>query len=464
MSRRFVIPAFAAVLLGGCMTGQDYVRPELAIPDNFRHAGAAAKEIDPLGWWEQFNDPVLTEHIQVALDRNLDLRIAAARLQEYQATYIGAGAPALPQVGLGLNNSRSRQGNAPIAASYQGYFSLSWELDFWGRIRRLSEAAHADFIGQEQAQKALVLSLVSSVATSYIQLRELDFRLAIGRRTLEARKESERLAKLSYQTGVISEMELRQAGSEYQGTAINVQQLELAVAQKENELNLLLGRNPEAIKRGRSIDELAAPVIPAGLPSQLLARRPDILQAEQALIAANARVGSARANLFPTISLTGTYGVASAQLSGLFSGANRAWAVAPSTPLVSLPIFSGGSLLAQLTASEAQRDQALTGYQKAVQSAFRETEDALVGVTKSGEQKQTQSRLVAELRRYAYLARLRYENGVTSNLEVLDSQRNLYSAEQGLAQNLSAALIATVNLYKALGGDWHAKEAPVPPR
>lgn len=464
MIKRSIIPAILTLLLGGCMTGQDYTRPAVEVPDNFRFAsaaGMAAQSPAPMvRWWEQFNDPVLSETIQVALAQNLDLRIATTRLLEYQAIRTVAGAPLLPQVTLPLTETRTSQGNFPITDVYQGGLSLAWELDFWGRIRRLSEAAQADLLGQEQARQAVILTLVSAVATSYIQLRELDARLEIAVRTRASREEVQRLAKVRFQVGTISELELKQASAEYQGTVISVQQLEQAVAQKENELSLLLGRNPGAIKRGRSLDALAAPPVPAGLPSELLTRRPDIAQAEQVLIGANARVGAAQASLFPTISLTSTYGGASTQLSQLFSGANRMWTFVPS---VSVPIFNAGSLSAQVAVSEARREQALDGYRKAVQAAFRDTEDALVGLTKAGEQKTAQAKLVEEVRRYAQLAKLRYENGVTSNLEVLDSQRSLFTAEQTLVQAQSAALVATVNLYKALGGDWGVDGNPNQP-
>lgn len=462
MIKRNIVPAVLTLFLGACMTGQDYTRPAVEVPANFRYAidagSQAAMSAASQRWWEQFNDPVLSEMIQTALAQNLDLRIATTRLLEYQAIRVVSGAPLLPQVTLPVTETRTSQGNAPITDVFQGGLSLAWELDFWGRIRRLSEAAQADLLGQEQARRAVVLSLVSAVATSYIQLRELDARLEIAVRTRTTREEAQRLAKVRYQVGTVSELELKQANAEYQGTVVSVRQLEQAVAQKENELSLLLGRNPAAVKRGRSLEALAAPAIPAGLPSELLTRRPDIVQAEQVLIGANARVGAAQASLFPTISLTGNYGGASTQLAQLFTGANRIWSFVPS---VSVPIFNAGSLAAQVTVSEARREQALDGYRKAIQAAFRDTEDALIGVTKAGEQKAAQAALVEEVRRYAHLARLRYENGVTSNLEVLDSQRSLFTAEQTLVQAQSAALVATVNLYKALGGDWGVDNPPV---
>jgi len=440
-----------AFFLSGCMMGQDYSRPEVDIPTQFRNASTEAKTVSPAYWWRQFGDPVLSEAVETALANNLDLTIATARLKEYEASRTTTAAPLWPQIGLAASETKNRQGNAPVVKNLQAGFTLAWELDFWGRIRRLSEAANADYLSQEAARQAVLLTLISSVASSYIQLRELDSRLEMARRTRDARRESERLAQLRFKAGVISEMELRQAGSELQTTLFSLQQLEQAVVQKENELSLLLGRNPGPIERGQPIETLSVPAIPSGLPSDVLARRPDIRQAEQALIAAHARVGAAKASLFPTISLTGNRGSASPQLSGLFSGPNRVWSFVSS---LTQPIFSGGGLLASLRVSEARREQALAEYRKAIQSSFRETEDALIALQKSEEQKISQSKLVEEVRRYAHLANLRYQAGITSHLELLDAQRNLFAAEQGLAQAQSAVLIASINLYKALGGDW----------
>lgn len=456
MTTRRIVSAVLAVALSGCMMGRDYSRPAVDVPDRFRYAlpagGARAQPpAAALEWWQQFNDPVLTDLISSALQYNYDLRIAAARLLEFQALVASARSPLFPQLTATGSKTRAGQGPLGITETYQGGLGLSWELDFWGRIRRLSEAAYADFVGQEYAQRAVALSLIGAVSSSYIQLRELDERLDLARRTRDSRNEAQRLAALRYKSGTISELELKQAAGEYLVSVSTVEQLEQAVAQKENELNVLLGRNPGEIVRGKRIDTLVVPVVPAGLPSALLTRRPDILRAEQGLVAANARVGAAKANFFPTISLTGAYGGASIQLASLFTAANRQWSFSPG---FSAPVFTGGALTAQLAASEQQREQALLGYRQTVQSAFREVEDALVAITKTREQIATQTRLVEELRRYSYLAHRRYMNGLTSNLEVLDAERNLFSAEQSLVQAQSAALVATVDLYKALGGDW----------
>lgn len=459
MTNRYLPSLLLILSLGGCAVGQDYQRPVLDVPSDYRFAVTAEAPAAAAEWWDQFNDPVLGRLVKTALERNADLRIATARLQEYRSTYVGTRGALYPQLTLPTTLTRSRQGPYPVQDVYQSGLSLSWELDFWGRIRRLSEASQADYLGQVHARQAVVLSLVSAVLSSYVELRELDSRLAIARRTQLDRQEAVRIARVRFDAGVISEMELKQATSENEGTIFNVQQLEQAVLQKENEVCVLLGRNPEPIPRGQAIQDLQIPKIPSGLPSDLLARRPDILQAEQALVAANARVGAAKANLFPTISLTGVYGSASNELSTLFTGPTRVWNFIPS---VSIPVFSGGTLWAQLTASRARQEQALALYDKTIQSAFRESEDALVGITKTAERKATQARLVDEVSRYARLARLRYADGVTSFLEVLDSQRNLYTAEQGSVQAQSAALLAMIDLYKALGGDWEAATADRP--
>ena len=452
MMTRYFKSFLSVLLLAGCALGPDYQRPDVKMPAAYRFAIASDTPVTAAqNWWGQFNDPVLSALIEEGLAQNADLRIATARLQEYQAIRVASRAPIYPQLSLPTTLTRSRQGDNPVQEIYQSGLSLSWEIDFWGRIRRLNEATQADYLGQVNARQALQLSLVSAIASSYIQLRELDARLEIARQTQVDRDEAARLARVRFAAGVISEMVVKQATAEQEGTIFSVQQLEQLLAMKENEISLLLGRNPGAIARGRSIHELTMPQVPAGLPSDLLLRRPDILLAEQTLAAANARVGAAKASLFPTISLTGLYGSASPELSSLLTGPTRLWNFVPG---VSLPIFSGGALWAQLTASEARQEQALAGYTKAIQSAFRETEDALIGVSKSREQQATQARLLGEVQRYARLARLRYEDGVSSYLEVLDSQRNLYGAEQGHLQARSAALVAIVNLYKALGGDW----------
>jgi multidrug efflux system outer membrane protein len=297
----------------------------------------------------------------------------------------------------------------------------------------------------------VILSLTSAVATSYVTLIDFDRQLAIAKRTAASREEYYRIFKLRFEGGVVSQVELEQARSEYELALATIPSLEKLIGQQENALSVLLGRNPGPIVRDRAIDKLVLPQVPAGLPSELLERRPDLRQAEQTLIAANARIGVAKAQFFPSISLTALFGAASASLSGLFNGPAQTWAYAAS---VGQPIFTGGSLTAQLFITEAQRKRALLEYQKAIQTAFREVSDALIDQAKTREQLAAQARQVAALRDYARLARLRYENGYTSYLEVTDAETKLFNAELQYTQAQGQLFFALINVYKAMGGGW----------
>jgi multidrug efflux system outer membrane protein len=329
--------------------------------------------------------------------------------------------------------------------------SASWEIDLWGRIRRQSEAALADLLASEEARLGVVLTLVSSVAAGYITLRDLDKQLEISRRTVDTREGVLNLFELRFKGGVVSQVELAQVRSEYESAATTIPTIERAIAQTEHALSLLLGRHPGPIARGRTIDELLPIGVPAGLPSELLERRPDIRQAEQNLIAANARIGAARALYYPTISLTGLLGVASTSLGNLFSGPARTWSFVGE---VTGPIFTGGSIEGTLAQAEAQQRQLLAAYERTIQNAFREVDDALVDQLKSRQRLEAQARQIAALRDYARLSRARYEGGYASYLEVLDSERSLFSAELGHAQTQADLLNAVVNVYKAMGGGW----------
>jgi multidrug efflux system outer membrane protein len=297
----------------------------------------------------------------------------------------------------------------------------------------------------------VILSLVSAVANSYIGLRDLDKQLEVAVRTAESRKGSYDLFKMRYEGGVISELELNQVKSEYEQALATIPQIEKQIAFQENGLSVLIGRNPGPILRGKSMDELVLPAVPAGLPSDILTRRPDIRQAEQALIAANARIGVAKAQFFPTISLTGLFGWSSTALDNLFTGPAKVWSYAGG---LTAPIFTGGSLMGQLRATEAIQQQTLFTYQSAIQNAFREVDDALVDQRRTREQLEAQQRQVDALKEYARIARLRYDNGYTSYIEVLDAERSLFNAELQYAQTQGVLFQALVNLYKAVGGGW----------
>jgi multidrug efflux system outer membrane protein len=336
-------------------------------------------------------------------------------------------------------------------SAYQALASASWEIDLWGRIRRLSESAQATLFATEQARRCVVLSLVSTVASSYLQLRALDDQIEISRRTLAAYAESVRLFELQFRYGVINQMTVEQARSQYEAAAAQIPQLESQAVQLENALSILLGRNPGPIQRGKPLVELALPAVPAGLPSDMLERRPDIAQAEQLLIAANARIGAARAQYFPSISLTGTFGGASAELSNLFSGPARVWSFAGA---LAGPIFTGGAVAGTVAQAEAAQKAAILGYELAIQSAFADVENALVSRAKTDEQLQAQERLVKSLSEYERLARLQYVGGYTPYLTVLNAQQQLFPAELSYAQIRAQNLNALVGLYKSMGGGW----------
>ena len=456
-----IISFVLAVMLSACTLGPDYRRPVVNPPSSWRFDEKEAKEVANTEWWEQFGDPVLNELIRSALQENKDIRIAVARVQEFMGRYGVTKAALYPQVGaagIGTRKRVTHYTNPPWApgtenpySDYQALLSASWEIDVWGRIRRATEAARAELLSSEEGQRAVVLTVATAVATAYMDLRDLDMQLEIAERTAKSRGESFDLFKLRFGRGLISELELRQIESEYQSALATIPLLQKLIAQQENALSVLLGRNPGPIQRGRPLEELALPAVPSGLPSQLLERRPDIRQAEQNLIAANARIGVAKALYFPVISLTGVFGVESTDLSRLFTGPARNWSY--SVP-ISAPVFTAGGIAGQVRVAEAVQQQALFRYQQAVQTAFREVEDSLVDQDKSREQLAIQKRQVEALRSYAALARLRYENGYTSFLEVLDAERGLFSAELTYTQTKGVLFRALVNLYKSMGGGW----------
>ena len=443
------------------MVGPNYHRPQVDTPQSWRFEDKQAKDVANTAWWEQFDDPVLTDLIKVALQENKDLLIAAYRVEEFMGYYVSTRGSLFPQVDASASAGRQRltergisqipQGSQPTFDNYQAVINMSWEIDIWGRLRRATEAARADLLSTEEARRAVILTLVTSVANAYIDLRDLDRQLDIARSTAKTREDSYELFKLRFEGGVISELELSQVKSEYENALAEIPQIEKNIAQQENALSLLISRNPGSIPRGKTIDELVIPSVPQGLPSDLLERRPDIRQVEQDLVAANARIGVAKALYFPKISLTGLFGFSSTDLSKLFTGPAKTWNWA--VP-VSAPIFTGGTISGQVQVAEAQQQQALLQYQKAIQTAFREVDDALVDQQKSSERLAVQSRQVDALRNYAQLARLRYENGYTSYLEVLDAERSLFSAEINYSQTQGTLFKAVVNLYKAMGGGW----------
>lgn len=443
-----------------CTTGPDYKRPAIDVPASWRIEEEQAKDVANTPWWEQFGDPVLNDLIGTALEGNNDLRIASARVEEYMGRLGVTRADFFPQASLAGEGYRTHVSdyNPVWSPTFKNPYSdhrvsvnASWEIDIWGRIRRANEAARAGLVGSEEGRRAVVLILVASVASGYTDLRYLDKQLEIARRTAQSRQESYELSKLRLERGLISELELRQIQSEYQTALAAVPRLEKAIAQQENALGVLAGRNPGPIARGRNLDELIMPVVPQAMPSLLLERRPDIRQAEQDLIAANARIGVAKAAYFPAISLTGSYGVENAELSKLFTGPAKTWSY---TMPVSMPIFTAGAISGRVRAAEAVQQQALFRYQKAIRNAFREVDDSLVDQRKSREELLVEKEHVKSLQAYARLAKARYETGHTNYLEVLDAERSLFNTELAYAQAQGSLFRALVTLYKSMGGGW----------
>ncbi|MGY1457775.1 efflux transporter outer membrane subunit [Luteimonas sp. A534] len=460
--RTCLFAALVATSVAGCITvGPDYVRPGVDTPDAWRIDYPKTAEIANTKWWEQFGDPVLNELIETALQENRDVRIAAARIDQFIGALTATRSQALPQVGYSTDASRtraSREGQPPIPDSVDPHFELyqaalgaSWQLDLFGRVRRLSEAAQARVYASEQAQRGVVLSLVSGVASSYIALRGFDQQREIVEATARNFGETERIFQLRFDYGVISNTELMQIKSQHRQALAAIPAIEQQITATENRISLLLGRNPGPIPRGKTIDELTAPPIPGDLPAALLQRRPDILQAEQNLVAANASIGAARALYYPTISLTGLLGSISTSFGNFLSGSAKAWSAGAS---LAGPIFTSGAVEGQVRAAEAQERQAFFGYEQTILNAFRETNDALSGSQNRIEEVAQQRERVVALREFARLSRLKFEAGLVGYVEVLVADNELFAAEIGLARVLTDRHIQAVNVYQAMGGGW----------
>jgi multidrug efflux system outer membrane protein len=456
------------LLLAGCSVGPDYKRPELSIPTEFRgrapDAPTGAESLGDVGWWQIFQDETLQSLIRAALAENYDLRIAAARVidararvtinRSFQFPDLSASASA-PYTYLPGDRApfQIRETFNPV-----GSFDMFWELDFWGRFRRSTEAARADLLSSESARRFVVTTLVSDVATAYFQLRELDLELEISKRTLEIRRNSLRLVKLRQEGAVASMMDVRQAEVLLYTAAETVPDVERRIEQTENLISVLLGRNPDAVPRGRPLlQQLALPAIPAGLPSSLLERRPDVQDAEGQLAAATARIGVAKSDYFPRVFLTGAAGAGGVNIDGRWFGPQGILAIAPQ---LTLPIFNTGRVGAGVDSATAQAQAALERYRQTVLQAFRDVSDSLVEHRKRGEFRVQQELLVTSLRDAARLADVRYRGGVTSYLEVLDTERQLFDAELALVQAQRDELLAVVRLYRALGGGWTVDQPP----
>ena len=463
--RKRVLWCILLFMATGCATvGPDYKRPAVDIPATWRFEEKEARDLANTAWWEQFNDPVLNGLVATALQENKDLRIATARVEEFFGRYFSTRGDQYPLAGASGSGSRERvteKGPSPIPPGvdstfnfYQAFLSASWELDFWGKYRRATEAARAELFSSEEARRTVVMTLVSAVAGTYVEILALDKQLEITNHTAESRKQTWDLFQLRFDKGIISEVDVSQADAEYQDALARVPDIERAIAQAENALSVLLGRNPGPIPRGLTIDQMILPEVPLGLPSDLLERRPDMRAAEQTLVAANAQIGVAKSLYFPTISLTGAFGTVSTDLSDLFTGPSKVWNFG--VPLT-VPIFTAGRIGGQVKGAEAFEQQALYSYLQTVQNAFREVDDALVDRAKTQQRLQALARQVNALKNYKRLARMRYDEGYTSYLEVLDAERSLFNTELTYTSAQNALFQSLTNIYKSMGGGWIEK-------
>lgn len=453
----------AALLTSGCTLGPNYKRPIVAVPSFYRGMvpeQGTQTQIVPLGdqkWWDIFQDEQLRALIRTALEQNYDLRIAGSRVLEAQAQLGIVRADQFPTLGAGaaINDTRAAQSKfLPAFETSTGQVNLSaaWDLDFWGKFRRATEAARANLLATEWGRQEVVSTLVANVAGAYFQLRALDLQLEISKRTLDSRQESLRLTQLLADGGSISLLDVRQAEQLVFTASAEVPALEQRIEQQENFLSTLLGQNPTDVPRGKALtDQPQPPVVPPGLPSALLERRPDIREAEAQLMAANAQIGVARAAYFPDIALSGNGGFQSSALSGLFSGPAGAWSFGA---LLTQPIFTGGRLHSQVRLAEARQQTAVLLYEQSIQGAFRDVSDALVAYKKTREFRTQEGSLFQSAQDAARLSHDRYAGGATGYLEVLTNETNAFSAELGLAQARLNELLAVVQLYEALGGGW----------
>src|SRR5881296_554659 len=467
-SQQIVSGVVAAALLGGCAIGPDYKRPSVAEPPTFRgQVTAEAASFADAPWWEVFQDRSLKALIQEALRSNYDVSIAVARVQEARANLSVARSDLYPSFDYSGGVSRSKIGpgvlgrpGGPAPSATNFYFasmSASWELDIWGRIRRSNEAARATLLATEDARRGVWLTLVSDLAQAYFELLALDVRLEIARNSTEAYQRTYNVFQDRFRFGTASRLETARAEGALGEAQATIPQLESDIVAKENQIGILLGKTPAPIPRGTPMyAQAVVPTVPAGLPSTLLERRPDLRQAEEQLVSANARVGVAKAEFFPKLSLTALFGTASPEVSALTGGSATIWAVAG---MLSGPLFNAGRTLGTYRASIAQWEQARLQYEQAVLTALREVSDALTALGKLSEAETGQERAVKALEQAVGYATDRYRHGLASYFEVLEAQQQLYPAQTTLAQIRQDRLLTHVRLYKALGGGWSLSDA-----
>ena len=451
----FVLPLVAA--LAGCALTPDYQRPELDVPSVYDEHVSAGESVANLPWWELFEDGVLNELIAIALEENKDLGVALARVSEVRALVTFTRADQFPFIDVFAGGGRGRPSKdldpgASTSDSFEASAGLTFELDLWRKLSRATEAARADLLGTEATYRNVTITLVATVATTYLLLRDLDERLEISRRTVVSRRDSLEIIKARFNKGTVPELDVNQAEVELAIGEAAVASFERGTAQAENALSVLLGSNPGPVARGLPLDSQGfPPEVPAGLPSELLQRRPDVEAAEHALAAETARAGVAEALRYPSFSVTGSFGTASDELTSLNFNEAKAWNLLGG---MLAPLFNSGKLKSQAVAQWARTEQALKSYEGTLLRAFQEVEDSLIAIRTFNAEHAARTRQAAAARNASVLSRARYDGGVVDYLEVLDSERNLFTAELEESRVLAEALSSVVTLYKALGGGW----------
>ena len=455
--RKIIVVALLPLFLAGCTVGPKYVRPAVQPPANFyAEQQTAANSAADLAWWDLFKDPILQDLIREALKNNYDLQLAMARVEQERALLGVSRSQYYPQVAYGASISGQQSPTTPNHTYYSYSFSTLWEIDLFGRIRKLNEAQRAVYFSSEEARRDVRLVVLSDVAQGYFQLRALDEQLAIAHRTVKSFEETLDLFQRKFEGGAASGLEVARAQAALSNVAAVIPDFERQIVAQENALNLLLGRNPGPIARGASLsDQYDPPDVPAGLPATLLERRPDLRESEQNLIAANANVGVAKSNFFPTISLTGLLGGVSPQLSEL-TASGKAWSIAGN---LAGPIFTGGRLKNEYRASLAVRDQAKISFEKAVTQAFGEVSTSLSAHQQLGKAYREQLKSVEAYRESVQLSFTRYDSGLASYFEIVDAQIQLYPAESSSVSYDLGRKLAVVDLYRALGGGWNLSDS-----
>jgi outer membrane protein, multidrug efflux system len=465
--RQTLLFSVLGLLAAGCTVGPDYKRPEVSTPPVYRGAdagppAAAAASFGDLAWDSVFPDPDLQALIRTALAQNYDVRVAAARILQAQSLVTVARSRQFPTVDGGINAPYATYSGSDRPATYPGHIfepvaglGVAWELDFWGRFRRSTEAAQAELLASQDARYAVIATLVAEVGRAYLTLRALDLTLEISRRTVDSRVQSVDLVQARVDGGVAGILDVRQAESLLYTATKTIPEIQRQIEETENFISILLGQDPGPVKRGRPLEQqVAAPALPPGLPTELLTRRPDIRAAEQQLVAANAQIGVAKALLYPQITLSGLAGVGGATIDGSSFGP---FGVFSALGAFTLPIFNAGRLQANVEFNEARAQEAALLYQQTLQQSLREVSDALVGIRKRQEFRQQQELLVKALADGSEVAKLRYEGGVSSYLEVLDTERQLFDAERDLVLAKRDESLSVIQLYRALGGGWQAE-------